>query len=193
MRTDYADNLFTIASFLSPEECRELIERGEGIGFEPATVAVASGARLMTNVRNNDRVTFDDPVLAEQLWDRARPYLPAQLGGATAIGFNERLRFYRYDASQKFNAHRDGTVERSATERSRLTFMIYLNEGSEGGQTVFYSEEREGGLRKLVAAIEPKIGTALCFAHEWWHEGAKVTSGRKYVIRTDVMYRENMD
>jgi hypothetical protein len=68
--------------------------------------------------------------------------------------------------------------------------MVYLNEGAEGGQTVFYSEERVGGLRQVVASIDPKIGTGLFFAHAWWHEGAKVLSGRKYVLRTDVMYRK---
>ena len=29
---------------------------------------------------------------------------------------------------------------------------------------------------------------ALCFVHYLLHEGAEVQSGRKYVMRTDVMY-----
>ena len=33
-------------------------------------------------------------------------------------------------------------------------------------------------------------GTALVFAHAGWHEGTRVTAGRKYVLRTDVMYRD---
>lgn len=189
MRTDIAENLFTVADLLTPAECEQLIERGEGIGFEAASVATVGGPKMMTNVRNNDRVTFDDPALAAQLWERVRPHVPA-LGGSTPVGLNERLRFYRYDPSQRFNAHRDGVVERSPTERSRLTFMVYLNEGSEGGQTVFYSEERVDGLRKIVASVEPRMGMGLFFAHEWWHEGAKVISGRKYVLRTDVIYRD---
>ena len=32
--------------------------------------------------------------------------------------------------------------------------MIYLNERSEGGNTTFYSEKRENGLRKIVACID---------------------------------------
>jgi hypothetical protein len=190
MRTDIAELLFTVAGLLTPDECRRLIDRGEGFGFEPASVAMASGPRMMTNVRNNDRVTFDDPDLAEGLWERARPHVPPTLDGAVAVGLNERLRFYRYDASQKFRAHRDGVVERSPTERSRLTFMVYLNADATGGQTVFYSEERVGGLRQVAASIDPQVGTGLFFAHEWWHEGAPVLSGRKYVLRTDVMYRD---
>jgi len=41
----------------------------------------------------------------------------------------------------------------------------------------------------VVASVEPVAGLGLFFAHEWWHEGAKVLSGRKYVIRTNVMYQ----
>jgi hypothetical protein len=187
VRTDIAENLFTVGNLLTPDECQRLIDRGEGMGFEAASVAMASGARVMTNVRKNDRVTFDDPALAAWLWGRVQPHVPRTLGGSVAAGLNERLRFYRYDPSQKFNAHRDGVVERSPTERSRLTFMVDLNSGAEG---VFYSEDRVGGLRRMAASVDPQVGTGLFFAHEWWHEGAKVVSGRKYVLRTDVMYRE---
>ncbi len=133
MRTDIAENLFTVSGLLTPAECERLIERGEGMGFEAASVATASGPRMMANVRNNDRATFDDLALADWLWQRVGPYVPAVLAGSVASGLNERFRFYRYDASQRFNAHRDGVVERSPTERSRLTFMVYLNEGAEGG------------------------------------------------------------
>jgi predicted 2-oxoglutarate/Fe(II)-dependent dioxygenase YbiX len=181
--------LFTLPEVLTREECADFIARGEGLGFEAASVSAASGPRMMPNVRNNDRAIFDDPSLAEWLWNRVQEYIPQEIQGAVATGLNERFRFYRYDPSQRFNAHRDGAVERSANERSRLTFMIYLNDGFEGGQTVFYSEERVNGLRQVVASVEPVAGMGLCFAHEWWHEGAKVLSGRKYVLRTDVMYR----
>ena len=190
MRTDIAENLFTVAGLLTADECGQLVERGKAMGFEAASVALASGPRVLTSVRNNDRVTFDDPGLADWLWQRARPHVRAEVGGSVAVGLNERLRFYRYDPSQRFNAHRDGTVERPTGERSRLTFMVYLNEGAGGGQTVFYSEERVDGLRKVVASVEPRMGMGLFFAHGWWHEGSKVLSGRKYVLRTDVMYRE---
>jgi hypothetical protein len=32
---------------------------------------------------------------------------------------------------------------------------------------------------------------ALVFEHPVRHQGAPVTAGRKYVLRTDVMYRQN--
>lgn len=190
MKTDIAQRLFTVTDLLTSAECEELIIRGEAMGFEAASVATADGPQMMPGVRNNDRVTFDDAKLTDWLWERLRAYVPPELNGAAPAGLNERLRIYRYDSSQRFHAHRDGVVKRSPAERSRLTFMVYLNDGAEGGQTVFYSEERINGLRRVVASIEPKAGMALVFAHEWWHEGAKVLSGRKYVLRSDVMYRD---
>ena len=40
-----AENLFTVPGILTREECEEFIARGEGIGFEAATVSIAGGAR----------------------------------------------------------------------------------------------------------------------------------------------------
>lgn len=56
--------------------------------------------------------------------------------------------------------------------------MIYLNEGFGGGETTI--EE---------VTITPQQGRVLCFIHQLLHKGQPVTSGRKYVLRTDVMYR----
>jgi hypothetical protein len=60
---------------------------------------------------------------------------------------------------------------------SLLTFMIYLNEGYEGGETRFES-----------LSVAGKLGMALVFEHGLLHESAEVTGGVKYVLRSDVMY-----
>ena len=36
-----AENLWTVTELLTPGECEQLIARGEGIGFEAATVPAA--------------------------------------------------------------------------------------------------------------------------------------------------------
>ncbi len=63
-----------------------------------------------------------------------------------------------------------------------MTFIVYLNEGFEGGETSF---EHNGGQLNVI----PKTGMALVFVHHRCHTGAEVVSGRKYVLRSDVMYR----
>jgi hypothetical protein len=171
--------VFTIDGFLGAEECRAYIALSEDIGFEEATISTAAGDRLLKEARNNDRILLDRPDIADPLYQRARPLLPAQLDGWQLCGFNERMRFYRYDRQQFFRWHQDGTFRRSDHEESLLTFMIYLNDGFEGGDTLFRWE-----------AVRPRAGRALVFPHRLSHQGSAVTAGHKYVLRTDVMYRD---
>ena len=55
--------------------------------------------------------------------------------------------------------------------------MVYLNDTYEGGATRFESTKVVGS-----------AGMALVFQHGLVHEGSKVTSGVKYVLRSDVMF-----
>ena len=80
--------------------------------------------------------------------------------------------------------HYDGSISRGDDEESKLTFMVYLNEGCEGGQTAFYHPDGRPRFE-----VRPRTGQALIFVHLQLHEGAPVTGGRKYALRTDVMYR----
>ncbi|MBD1930812.1 MULTISPECIES: prolyl hydroxylase family protein [Cyanophyceae] len=171
--------IFTVESVLSKAECAEYIALSENIGYTPAGLTVGQDEYLMApSVRNNDRVILDNEELAENLWRRVETYVP-RIDNWCAIGLNERLRFYRYDPGQRFAPHHDGGYWRTNGDHSRLTFMIYLNEDFEGGETRFFSP---------YVSIVPKMGMVLFFIHELKHEGAPVIQGRKYVLRSDVMY-----
>jgi hypothetical protein len=83
---------------------------------------------------------------------------------------------------------------------SRLTFLIYLNsqgESFEGGSTTYFVPSgREGWLE--AHGTVPTIGCAMVFPHgetagSLLHEGSAVTSGEKYVIRTEVLYKKPSD
>jgi hypothetical protein len=169
--------VFTIENYLSPAECERFVALGDGIGYTPSEVNFVGGSRRAEEIRNNDRVIFDDPALATALFERARPLLPSEDEGWQLLGFNERMRFYRYGPDQYFKWHRDGSFSPAPEVESRLTFMIYLNEGFEGGDTEFKAE-----------CIKPQTGTVLVFPHRLTHQGAPIVSGSKYVLRTDVMY-----
>lgn len=183
-------DIFTVDAVLSPDECRALIARGEALGFEAATVRTSSGPQMMTGVRNNDRVVFDDPALAADLWERVRGWVPPVIEGCRATGLDPNFRYYRYDPGQRFKRHRDGAVESAdGTQRSRLTFLLYLNADCEGGDTVFSEYEFKDGERIVhELRVVPTAGRGLFFVHERKHEGTEVTAGRKYVLRTDVLY-----
>jgi hypothetical protein len=187
------DRIFTVSNLLSPEECIDYITLTENIGYTAAGLTVGRDEYMMApNVRNNERVILDDEKRAASLWNRIAEYVPAMIDNWTAIGLNERLRFYRYDPDQRFAPHRDGSYCRKNGDLSRLTFMIYLNDGFEGGDTRFYLRHNYLDLCDPNVVpdvfVVPTTGMALCFLHELRHEGARVLSGRKYVLRSDVMY-----
>lgn len=173
-----SEGVFTVSEFFEPRECERYIELAESTGFDEAPINTLGGAQVIKEVRNNTRVMIDNPQWAEEIWERAKQFVPAHFGVWEAVGVNERFRFYRYDVGQQFDWHYDGAYERPNRERSRLTFMIYLNAGFEGGETLFDT-----------TAVTPETGLALFFVHDLLHKGEAVKSGRKYVLRTDVMYR----
>jgi len=169
--------IFTVDQFLNDAECQHYIERGEQMGYQPSEVNLRTGSVRREDIRNNDRVIFDDPCLAELLFKRAAPLLPATIGEWHLHGLNERFRFYRYGRGEYFKWHKDGSFERSPDEVSMLTFLIYLNAGFEGGDTQFRWE-----------TVRPREGMLLVFPHNQSHQGAEISAGTKYVLRSDVMY-----
>ncbi|QJB33172.1 2OG-Fe(II) oxygenase [Chitinophaga oryzae] len=176
----YAPGIFTLKHFLSAEECRELIDRSEAMGYEEAMVDVGNGQqRMIKGVRNNERVLHKDAAYATFIWEKLRPYAPEGDDNRTACGLNELFRFYKYSPGQRFKMHKDGSFVRNRFEASQYTFMIYLNEGYSGGSTVFKTGEE----------ILPETGTALIFYHPLLHEGTLLTAGTKYVLRSDIMYK----
>ena len=177
------ESIFVIRNLLTPNECAAFIAQSEQAGYEPATIATAAGAVLDKRVRDNARLIRDDTELAARLWRRAEMLLPRRIHDWQAVGFNERFRFYRYDPGEKFAPHWDGYLERDNGERSWLTFLVYLNDDFTGGETRFYLDN--GVPRR---EVKPERGTALVFLHRQLHEGAAVVQGRKYVLRTDVLY-----
>jgi len=172
------DSIVEIPDFLSPAECAGLVTQSEQLGFTEAGVTTPTGAQLIKGIRNNYRLEYPDLDLAAALWRRVRPLLPAEADGATAIGLYEQFRFYRYDVGERFNKHKDGSIRLSETVASRWTLLLYLNDDFAGGTTEFET-----------LTVTPQRGAALCFRHELRHKGSPVTGGRKYVLRTDVLYQ----
>ena len=153
--------------------------------------------------RNSGRCMFDSPRLADQIFDRLRPFLPAHKRDGDGaewrlVGLNERLRFLRYDPGQFFLQHPDGHFSRGRRERSFITLLLYLNEGYAGGHTTIWNavggqfgpwSDRPGRPRTdRGVPVPPRIGMALVHDHILLHESPELRVGVKHVIRTDVMY-----
>ncbi len=172
------ENVFEIPSFLSEEECDLLIGLSESIGYKEADVQTKTGRQLLCMIRNNERADYQSKEYAELYWQKlSRIKLPTY-EGKSAIGLSPYFRFYKYLSGQRFNMHKDGRQNIDGNE-TLFTFLIYLNEGFLGGETLF----RQGNLK-----ISPKKGSAILFEHILWHQGIKVESGVKYVLRSDIVY-----
>ena len=164
-------------------ECADWIARIQSAGTEVATINTKRGSQVDSQIRNNRRVIFDDRDWANTLFERVKDQVPQTIHDMSLAGVNERLRCYEYQPGHRFAPHSDGAFIRDEGERSWYTYMVYLNEGFEGGETLFFVEPE--------VVITPKAGAALIFQHPIIHEGSEVNAGVKYVVRTDLMYRES--
>ena len=167
---------------LDGARCDQLRARIDAAGPAVAPISTAAGEVMNPRVRNNERVMFDDPELAAELFARTRACLPDVLHDGQLIGYNERFRGYRYRPGQRFAPHFDGAYFRSGLPRegSQLTLLFYLNDDCEGGATRLIDYD---------LVIRPRKGALFIFEHAVHHEGCEVTSGVKYVLRSDAMYR----
>mgnify|MGYP001954805638 CR=1 FL=1 len=130
-----AHAVFQIPDFVTLAFCDQLIQKAAEIGYHTATLNTDETSR--PDIRNNDRVIFDDPALAHLLWRRIQPYFSTPFKGENAVCLNERFRLYRYTPGQFFDWHQDGAYHATETRVSRFTMMIYLNDACEGGGTSF--------------------------------------------------------
>jgi hypothetical protein len=148
------------------------------------------------------------PQNIQGLWRRIADLMPPG-----AVGINARWRFFRYGPGTIYRRHVDGSWPEGALNeeceyvtdvsdgkvRSRLTFLMYLTEGFNGGSTTFYTATPSEPGVLSARGVVPQLGAALCFPHgeaeeSPVHEGSAVTASLnggetfKYVIRTDVLF-----
>ncbi|KAF8380353.1 hypothetical protein HHK36_027838 [Tetracentron sinense] len=197
-------HLFTVQNFFTSAESKAFVKAAESIGFaHQGSLGPTKGEAY----RDNDRVSVNDPVLAETIWESGLKKLFAEIKirGKIAVGLNPNIRFYRYKAGQRFGRHIDESVDLGEGRRTYYTLLIYLsgglrtkanndlsrNQGSAveslvGGETVFY-----GSRQGVVAEVAPIEGMALLHIHGdkcMLHEARNVVKGVKYVFRSDVVF-----
>ena len=196
---------FTIANFLSAQECAEMIAIADKTNY--------CAERIAVDYRRSNRVLIDSPQASSILFERLAPLLAKvpglgngpKGGWKRCIGLNEMLRFLKYWPGDFFRWHQDerfvreddGPYGKAKGDTSLLTMMIYLSTPTKGGETNFRiggSVPHAKGMHQSRAAAEtvlsvrPVTGMCLVFDHSLEHAGATVLEGTKAAIRTDVMY-----
>lgn len=180
--------VFEVPDFVTQQFCTQMISQASEIGFDAATITTEHGTGIVETIRNNDRVIFDDPDMANTLWKKAQFLFTNTFKGHRAVGLNERFRVYRYGPGQFFDWHQDGEFRAPSGRRSLFTMMIYLSEACDGGGTSFADVFSPHIFDDFT--IEPREGKALFFHHPLSHRGDPIVSGEKFALRTDVMFEE---
>ena len=110
----------------------------------------------------------DEDIIVSDRWFYTR-YADARNGGTVEMG-----------------NHMDGTAWLEGAQnktRSNVTLLLYLNDDFGGGHTTFMSGPPPDAVPTRSVAPEP--GKALLLRQDAWHRGDPVTSGVKYLLRTD--------
>lgn len=89
-----------------------------------------------------------------------------------------RIKKYLNNKEELFDTHVD--VKDYSSARRYLSFLFYLNDVEEGGETIFTGME-----------IKPKVGRLLVFPPLWMypHKGCIPKSNSKYILSTYLHYK----
>jgi len=190
---------FQLLNVFSQQECQAFIDTTEALEFLPdAPVSLAR------NIRHNDNVTWVVDETTDQLiWQRCgHLFTDADhlFEGRKPVAINARFRFYRYKEGDFFKFHTDGAwpgsrvinqqlVGNAYPDRySEMTFLILLSEDFDGGETRFRVNNENIDIRT-------PAGSVLCFPHGMHplhkvHSSVPITRGTKYIIRSDVLFKQ---
>ncbi|KAF8911175.1 hypothetical protein CPB84DRAFT_1672399 [Gymnopilus junonius] len=199
-QTILEDQIIVIDDLLSAAECKAFVKFIDGLPLELTPPKKRGEAE-----RVNYRFSVTSADFAQKLYSLLDAHLPSfpyptsvmrpvALDTPRKPRFcNSNIRMYKYSPSQYFGPHYDDSVRDPVTGvKSEWTLLIYLTgieDGVEGGETLFYKEER-GNPREVITPTL-KRGTALLHRHGqecMLHEGSPVRKGTKYVLRSDLMF-----
>ena len=78
-KRDQGKVCFIVKNVFSPEECQELIDYSESIGYVPALLNNGSSESLELDIRNSWRVIADDHTRAANIYERIKQFLPKSI------------------------------------------------------------------------------------------------------------------
>lgn len=165
-------------SLFSPDECAYLIEAAAPLLQPSVIVDPRTGAQVPNPVRTSKAAAF--PFVDE---NPAIHALNRRLAAAskTDVRSGEPLQVLRYCPGEEYRQHSDALPGVEPTQQRILTFLVYLNEDYEGGETEF---------PHLGVKVRGRLGDGLLFRNASAagtpeplarHAGLPVTSGIKHL------------
>lgn len=172
-----APRLVRFPAFLTAEECAYLVQRAEPLLQPSVVVHPTTGQLVRDPVRTSSAAMFpftiEDPIIHA---------LNRRISAATGTNYEqgEPLQVLSYRHGQEYKLHSDA-LPASGNQRI-MTFLVYLNDKFEGGETFF----PKGEIR-----VRGKPGDALLFHNvdadgrpdlDARHAGMPVRKGRKLLL-----------
>ena len=198
------NSAFVLHNLLTDSECDEIIDKAIQMGLKD------SG--FQHKIRVCDKTSAMGHDFAELLYLRAKPFLGDVVqdnasqnremgidpdlpnGRYLPYKLNPCFRVVRYSPGGYFRPHHDGGFIIDPVHLSIKTFMMYLNDGFEGGTTRFFSKHQKHYVsdidaNNIIFEVKPKRGSCIIFNHALTHDGSELISGEKWLLRTEVMYQ----
>lgn len=175
-RLSDAPDVRLFPGLLNEEECGYLIDSASPLLAPSVVVDPATGRMVPNPVRTSDGAAFP--------WVDENPVIHAinrriAAAGGVDVATGEPLQVLRYRPGQEYRPHHDALPN---TDNQRiLTMLVYLNDGYEGGETIFLKT----GLR-----VKGALGDALLFRNadargrpdpNAQHAGLPVLAGEKLI------------
>lgn len=170
------DFLYAIDNILDKKQCDKYVKLFDN----PQNVECINSKN-----RKYFRVVFIDEQLALELYNKIKSYIPRKIQ-SQVVGMNKYIRLSKYNPGQFFGIHKDGmNRDKDNNSYSYATLNIFLNDNFEGGETTFYEKDK----KTITLKCKPKTGRGSFFYAQQFHEGNKIKSGYKYLLRTDLMLK----
>mmetsp|Transcript_38306 Transcript_38306/g.49538 ORF Transcript_38306/g.49538 Transcript_38306/m.49538 type:complete len:262 (-) Transcript_38306:355-1140(-) len=198
--------IISLNRFLINKESLAWIQFAENMGFTLARHKQGNGIAH----RDCGRIEFQSEETAEAIFNRLKPFVPqtylSRQGSWELDSCASNIRIYKYSQGQRFGRHYDESTDIDKNRKTFYTVLVYLNGAGgiidenqdkaslmtaslSGGATNFFLENNQ---HSPICSQEPLMNTLLFHEHGdrcLLHEGAQVTNGDKYLLRTDVVYK----
>jgi len=181
---------------LTDEQCNELLFFAENFEWKIFNVCrnrknALKGNSSVVEVFDKRivlRQLIDCPMLADEVANLVRPFLPYKFRNCIYHGFNFRFRFLKYFPGMRHESHRDSYYNDQEGHQTAFTVFFYLSDETDcvGGETALLDPNEK--LEPILVA--PQKGRALIFEHRVFHKGCVLQSGFKNALRLDVLYTE---
>lgn len=184
--------IYFVHHVFTDDECAALLSKSEEYGY--------GYTNYPKRYRGNLRLITVDPEFTDAVWKRLQPFIPVNVTEkgveCKVVGLNDHWRLAKYFPGDRFASHVDGIYKDDKNnQKSMFTVNIYMNSGFSGGNTAFLfntADDDEKSQENVVYEVIPQTGLCLLFRQPpeqyYLHEGLELTSGVKYLFRTDVMY-----